>query len=266
MLYLLLLLLLITRICSSLDVSLSHKGFQKNILYEAYADIRNEIPSFQSHNDIDLNKLKGFGIVKVLNTNSVIILQQVLNDSLNLDYRPLLDIKMKKVIKQLRFKSPNEFVEFRFNESKVNTAMVDWVAIGECHLNKKSSTKTTFCKQWSISAGSGFNGQVAFASIFGFHPSVKLDLTFQASIGGTLSCDVAPGKLLQFQARVKETTIANVKWRKLRIRKNFMSQKIRLSDVTEWEDSSTNVIDKDSVETACVTDPDHLNCGLTSSL
>ncbi|CCE78264.1 Piso0_000882 [Millerozyma farinosa CBS 7064] len=260
MLHLSLLLLVVVRVCYSLEVSLSHKEIQQNILYGAYADLRNEIPSFQFYNDIDFNKLKSFGIVKVLNTNSVIISQQVLNDSLNPDYRPLLNTKLKKDIKPQIFESRNDFIEFRFNESKVKTAMVDWIPIGECHSNKKSSTKTTFSKQWSISAGSGFNGQVAFASIFGFQPSIKLDLTFQASVGGTLSCDVAAGKLLQFQAKVKETTIENVKRRKLRIRKGFMSQKLILSDETDWEDDDTNVIDKDSVETACVTDPDQLKC------
>ncbi|CCE78850.1 Piso0_000882 [Millerozyma farinosa CBS 7064] len=266
MLYLSLLLLLITRLCHPLEVSHSHKEFQQNILYGAYADLRNEIPSFQFYSDIDFNKLKSFGIVKVLETNSVIISQSVLNDSLNPDYRPSLNTKLKKDIKQSKLESRNDFVEFRFNESKTNTAMIDWTPIGQCHSNKKSSTTTTFSKQWSISAGSGFNGQVTFASIFGFEPSIKLDLTFQAAVGGTLSCNVGAGKLLQVQAKVKETTIENVKRRKLRIRKSFMSQKVILSGETVWEDSDTTVINKDSVETACVTDPDHLNCETTSSL
>lgn len=241
-----------------LDVFPKYEKVKENELYQTYFDTRNQVHEVDNFDEINPNDLLKYGVIKVKDTKSIISNQLISEEAFNPNYIPLY-----KADAQANDKRSTIFYEHSYEDCQINREESDWTNIGECHSNERSVTQSTFNQGWSISSGTGISAEIQFAQIFGIKPSFSLDISYESSSGGTLTCNVNAGKKLQFQMLAETLTISNLKQRKIELKQeqHFTRGPVVQLNVGEWETiNSFTEVDSNTIQTACVTDPMYLSC------
>lgn len=276
-----------------LSVSGKYKEIHSNELFQAYTDMSPDVFEVSTFGDLSARSLMKYGVISVLGSKSIITSDLLSEEALNPNYVPSFDtsrtdaffdmdgininIRALKeeddtvnttLTRRMIFhgsddKRRNMYTEVDYSDAEYAREVGNYVPISGCYKNDKSDTKSSFSQSWSVSVGSGASASVLFSQLFGFSPSFGIDFTFGYSTGGSLSCDVAPGKLLQFQAKVETVTISNLRQRPLKINRDFKytAGVFAKMDVGEWQSvASFAQLNKFNVQLACVTDPELLMC------
>lgn len=249
--------------------------------------------------DITPRDLMKYGIVRVLGSQSIITSDLLSEEALNPNYIPIFDnsrrdasfafdgisistrslnqaseetrndttdnfVKIEKFFRNTEDKRRNKFTEIDYSEVKYTREVGNYVPISGCYMNDKSATKSSFNQGWTISVGSGASASVQFSQLFGFSPAFGVDFNFGYSVGGSLSCDVAAGKVLQFQAKVEQVSISNLRQRRFEIKRDYKYTAgiFATMEPGPWETIPTySQLNKFNVQLACVTDPAFMICG-----
>lgn len=215
-------------------------------LYNILSDLGDKIHVVQSISDLTPSKLQRYSILKVNETNSII-----LNEFLaqKLDY--------PDSTAAISTETPR-FLEIMYNDSYVTQEDGEWTPLGPCHSNKRSDTKSEIFRSWTVSGGGSVLAAVSISQIFGIHPEFLISSNWGSSISGTVSCVVGPGDNLQFMLYLNSILIHGIKRRIINLPSKYWL--LRSLSFGEWEDVATITKLKKTVKTACITDPKYLQC------
>ncbi|CAK7895571.1 hypothetical protein CAAN1_12S04148 [[Candida] anglica] len=252
--------LMIPSIIANLKVFPKQQDLHPNKLQQIYHDIRKDIYTVDTIDQLKPKELRTFGIVRVNATNSIIVSSKLADDAMNPYYAPSLD-NMNLKLQQL-----NDFTEISFQDLETSVIETDWEPIGGCHSNLRSDTPSTYSQGWLLSVGSGVTNTISFTvnsvSVDGY-----IDLTYSAAISGSITCTVNPGKTLQFQIKSELVSLQNVKTRSVYIKDSTSIWGVITSnfEMGEWDklDDYTQVNQR-NFQTACVTDSTLLQCDYNS--
>ena len=220
---------------------------------EVFKFMRDKIPVVDRFDDIDPKKLLKSGILKVAETDSIIINERVAEtiDRLRNYENPVTTDSNKN--------SVLSFDEYSYANASTFFEKSEWLPLDGCISNRRSNTTSTFSRGWSISNLRGFSLQLELAQIFGITASPGVDLNYRSQFGSAVSCNVDPRKVLQFFLMIDSLTTANIKHRKLLITPRFKS--LLKLEAKDWDlVLNYTQINTDTVQHACVTDPEYLNC------
>lgn len=261
---------------ADVNVLPKYNNVKTNVLHQLYRDLGSKIYTVRHFDDLKARDLLKYGTVRISSSNSIISSQLLAEEAFNPNYVPTYEYvededeeTRTKRFDKVEFaavpndKRKNLFYEVDYSGVSVDRQVTNWVPIGACHSNKLSDTKSSFSQGYTISAGSGANVNVKFAQLLGIAPTLGLDISFGASIGGSLSCSVDAGKTLQFQLMSETITIAGLKQRPIKVNGDYKYGNGYLArmDLGEWEEVNTfTQVNKANVQTACVTDPEYLMC------
>ena len=215
-------------------------------LYNTLSDIGDKIPVIQSVSDLTPSKLQRYSILKVNDTNSII-----LNEFLaqKLDYPDSSTT--------ISSETPR-FVEIMYNDSYVIQEDGQWTPLGPCHSNARSDTKAEVFRSWTATGGGSVLASVSISQVFGFHPEYLISSNWGSSISGTVSCVVGPREKVQFMLYMNSLLIHGVKRRIINLPSKYWL--LRSLSFGEWGDVATMTKLKKMVKTACITDPKYLQC------
>ncbi|RLV86041.1 hypothetical protein JA9_001861 [Meyerozyma sp. JA9] len=238
--------LLLLACVNSLSILPYAETIDHGSLYNILSDISDKIHVVQSMSELTPRKLRQYSILKVNETNSV-ILNELLAQK--------LDNPGTSVI--LSPENPR-FVEISYNDSYVTQEDGLWAPLGPCHSNARSETKTEISRSWTVSGGGSVSASLSISQIFGVSPSYQIASNWGSSISGTVSCVVGPRESLQFMLHVNSLLIRGVKRRIINLPSRFRLS--RSLSFGEWEEVATITKLKKKVRAACVTDPNYLQC------
>ncbi|KAK6453830.1 uncharacterized protein RJT20DRAFT_63693 [Scheffersomyces xylosifermentans] len=236
------------------------KEYSYNVLFKTYNDVRGQVKTVQSFKDVTALDLLRYGVIKVVDTNSVITNDALAENAMAQNYIPIFEKNKKYDLNAKGGK--NVFCEFSFKDVDIRYEVTNSLPVGTCRINE-SSSPSIYTTGWYIEAATGANVKVGFAQIFSIKPSAQLDLSVAGGIGGSLSCTVDGGKTLQFQIIAESVTLGNIKQRMIKVRGDYSYTGGRLAwmDVGEWEDiEDYQTLNRRNIEVACVTDPEFLHC------
>lgn len=219
---------------------------------EIFKFMRDTIPVVNRFDDIDPKKLLKSGILKVAETDSIIINERIVEtvDPLRNNETSANTGTENSVL---------NFDEYSYANATTSFENSGWLPLEGCVSNRRSNTSSTFSRGWSISNLRGFSLQIEVAQIFGITASPSADLNYMSLFGSSVNCNVDPRKVLQFFLMVDTITTTNIRHRKLLITPRFKS--LLNLEAKEWDPLfNYTQINTDTVQHACVTDPEYLSC------
>lgn len=246
----------------ALNVVPKYHDFGANPLEQAYHDA--QIYTVESHLDLTARDLLKYGAVRVKLSNSIITSQLLSEETFNPNYQPkylwndndaaylINDDKRRKL-----------FYEVDLSEATVTRTTNEWMPIGGCHSNELSETKSTFSQGWSVGIDTSVSAGLQFTAIIGIEPAFGFEAALSVGVSGLMSCAVAPGKKLQFQIKTETVSVANVRQRLIKVNGNYKHARGYLATLEEgdWEPVGTfSLLNRQNIQTACVTDPALLMC------
>lgn len=217
---------------------------EHNSLYEILADVSDSVPVVSSLNELTAKKLMRYSVLKVNDTQSIIVSNKLV---LQLDNSPYsVDAPQ------------SQFLEILYNDSYASPEENRWSLLGPCHSNLRSDTATEVVRSWTISGESSVLGAVSISQIFGISPLLLLTSKWGTSASGSVSCIVGPRQMLQFLIYTDSLFIEGVKQRTIDLRWPYLfSSSLK---VGKWENVTTITKVKKAVKAACVTDPQLMQC------
>lgn len=231
-----------------------------NTLFKVYNDVRGNIKTVETFNDVTAQDLLRFGVIKILETNSVITNEALAANALSENYLP--SYQHDKKYEYNAKEGKNMFYEVSFQNLELDRHVNDWMPLGTCRHNQ-ASTPSTYTQGWSVGVATGANAKVEFAQIFGIKPSFQYDVLISAGLSGSLSCNVDGRKKLQFQIMTESVTMKNVKMRPIKIIRDYKYTNgiFATMEVGEWEyvEEYTR-LNRRNVQLGCITDPEQLSC------
>ncbi|CUM63421.1 uncharacterized protein PRCAT00000996001 [Priceomyces carsonii] len=224
-----------------------------NALMNMYDSLKNEVYVVSTINDVNPSNLEKYGVIKVLDSKSVIVSRSLTESALSNNYKPE---------RQQSTGSDNtEYYEVDFSNTTFVKEKNTWTALTSCRRNE-ASTVATYGQGWSVSPSISVSSSVQFAQMFGIQPLLGFALSFGPSLSGSLSCDVNGGETLQFQILPASMLISNVRERRITIEKgSFFKSFSKTLTFSDWKDQEPySMVEKNNVQTACVTNPLYLKC------
>ncbi|ODV81219.1 uncharacterized protein CANTADRAFT_29739, partial [Suhomyces tanzawaensis NRRL Y-17324] len=215
-----------------------------NLLAQVINDAKQDIPEFETDDDLTPADLMKYGIVKIKLPKSVIINNELAAKALNETYTPY----------SYEGSGSNslEYTQINYENAECEDVPTEWVPIGPIRKNEASGT-ASYTQSWSMAVSGTASNSFEVAMWF-FVPKLQTGVTYGSSNGGSISCDIPPGGELQFQVNPNSIKITGTRERTLQIVRNYLRTKLKLGNYVQRYPKYISV--GHDVETACVTDPE----------
>ncbi|KAK6200275.1 uncharacterized protein RJT21DRAFT_121174 [Scheffersomyces amazonensis] len=216
---------------------------QPSNLVRAYSNPEN-IETVETYDDVKVSHLKKYGMIRILDDNSIIVSETLGQRMLQQDYKGSFD-------PQRQYDEGNDdkkvdYVQIRFKHMKTSRKDNIWANLGGCRENL-SSQPANYKQGWSIDSSLGITTSFKFPLLFGVKLTFGSDVTIGQSISGELSCDVGPHENLMFQIMAQDIVIEGVQIRKLKL--GFTELRLHAQG---WKEvPKFTMVNKNSVQVAC---------------
>lgn len=240
-------------------------------ILKVFQDLRGDLYSVESISNVTAAMLRKHKVVKVTADNSIIAHQLTVQEAMD-PFILLLSsgqnanpfhrsMSIHSTNNTAVASDPNTYVEINLSETQIVRNFSQWEPLGPCLYNPSRGV-ATYRQGWSVDTSTGVFANVQFAMLLGLLNSGNMDYAVALGMSGLLSCDVKPGKYVQFQIITDTATVTGVKQRQI-----LATKKI---PVSSYFDSLLfgqynyvkpyTVINSRNVQTACVTDMRYLMC------
>ena len=187
-------------------------------------------------------------IIHIGSTNSIIFNENILN---NEDMPKYIEISYSNASTSLS----RQFVNQRAILELRDLTSFTWTPLGDCVTNF-AGDKATYKQSWSLELDVGFDFRLGISEFFiNAAPGVKNEFLVGKGVGGSYSCDLKPGKTLQFVIMYQRYMINGVKHRSVQksTRNKVVYGDWKLFDAYEQ-------IARNEIQIACITNPKYLQC------
>lgn len=258
-----------------LCLSVGAKSYpEPNVLEQIYSVIGKETYTVDSFEDLHARDLLRYGVVNIRSENSLIVSDYLAEETFNPNYMPTYNFEPKENNHDTsevfsRMADPNDerwyfFHQYDYSKMAAEKSYSEWTPVSSCMSNERSETVSTYGESWLFKVINALSAGIRFTQLVGFGPRIGAEVLLQNTIGGAYSCDVAPGKKLQFQAKFQVVEISGVRSRRLKVEGDhrYTSGYMTRMEVGEWEEVDPyRQVNEVNIQTACVTKPSMLMCG-----
>lgn len=195
------------------------------------------------YQDINISELDNNKVIQVISTNSYIFNDQIVDNIFH---------QLSKTTK-----SSTKYIEVSYEDAISVSQSQTWARFKNCIPNH-SQNRATYKQGWSMDIGSGGNARLDFSNFLGgIGPAFKNELVGSFGIGGSITCEINAGNHLQVAILVKSFAIDKVKQREVK----FTKFGLKKSKKKGWSFFPKFILlDKKSLEIACITNPKFLDC------
>lgn len=244
-----------------------------NVLERIYSTI-GSVYSVTSFEEVSARDLLRYGVVQLSSEKSLIVSDLLAEETFNPNYRPSYKFEpvddsfdaSANTYAKLADTSDKRwyyFHQFDYSQMAAKKSTSDWLPVSGCISNELSDTVSTFGEGWQVKINQAVGAGIKFTQLVGFAPGAGTAVLMGNAVGGAYSCDVGPGKKLQFQAKLEEIEISGIRQRLIKVTGDYQYSNGFLTsmEIGAWEDvDSYPQINEQNIQTACVTMPSMLMC------
>lgn len=247
---------------------------EPNILERIYSIIGKDTYTVDSFENLRARDLLRYGVINIKSESSLIVSDYLAEETFNQNYVPTYNFEPSEDNYDAseafaRISDTNDerwysFHQYDYSKMAAKKSYSEWTPVSSCMNNEWSETVSTYGESWLFKIIHALSAGVRFTQLVGFGPRVGAEVLLRNTVGGAYSCDVAPGKKLQFQAKFEVVEISGMRSRRLKVEGDhrYTSGYMARMEAAEWEEVDPyRQVNEGNIQTACVTDPSMLMCG-----